>query len=184
MRVPARAATFTLLLSACGREHAGPLPASSATSPPSAAAVASSDLSEPPAPAPAAERRVGETASQTDYSLAVLEVKECVVPAYFRPKAGHVKLGVRVELTGKTAREVPVNAFHFALRAGDDEGLEYRSTFGGCDPDLQAGRVTTGQRQTGWVTFEIPTNARDLTLRYDPFVLGGAKQELRFNLGR
>ena len=55
---------------------------------------------------------------------------------------------------------------------------------GGCEPDLKSVRIGKGEKAKGWVTFEVPEKASGLKLTYNPFIIGTAKQELKFDLGR
>lgn len=123
---------------------------------------------------------VGETGHARDYDLAVERVQVCKVPAYFATTPGTDKLGLFVRFAATGEREVRVNAFYAQLTASD--GTSYRPVFTGCTPDLRATVLTKGGSATGYISFEVPTGTRDFVLSYDPFVLGGGKQELRFEI--
>lgn len=166
------------LLGACDRD--APSAASSAPNP-----TPHATLSAVPASAPSAVEplhRVGAAARAPDYTLTVEKVEECKVARFFRPRRGHVKLGValRVEATGD--KLVPVNGFY--ARITDSDGYTYSPTLGGCDPALPIRRLEKGQKVSGFITFEIPEKATGLTLSYNPYMLGSMKQELRFRLPR
>ncbi|MCA9598141.1 MAG: DUF4352 domain-containing protein [Myxococcales bacterium] len=125
---------------------------------------------------------VGEAATAPDYKMTIDNVKECKVKYYFRPKKGNIKLGVEVSIEGTADKDVPVNPFYAKIT--DGEGYSYTSTFGGCEPDLKSVRIGKGEKAKGWVTFEVPEKASGLKLTYNPFIIGTAKQELKFDLGR
>lgn len=124
---------------------------------------------------------VGQTGYAKNYSMVVETVKECVVPPYFEPAAGNIKLGVGVVIEATTTLEVSVNPFY--AKVTDSNGTAYTSTFGGCTPDLKSVKLTQGQKATGWITFEVPKSAFGFVLSYNPIIIGGGKQELLFDLG-
>jgi hypothetical protein len=126
---------------------------------------------------------VGETALAPDYSLRLAETKLCD-QARIRPRPGHVRLGVLIEIEGLGAREVPVNPFYARLVDAERDGYAYAATFGGCEPDLKSSRIGKGEKMSGWITFEIPDSARGLELSYDPFIPDSAAQPVKFVLGR
>jgi hypothetical protein len=128
-------------------------------------------------------RRVGETAFAPDYSLTLAETKLCD-RSRIRPRAGHVRLGVRIEIEALGEREVPVNPFYARLVDAKHDGYAYTATFGGCEPDLKSSRIGKGERMAGWITFEIPEQARGLELTYSPYIQSGPEQPVKFSLGR
>lgn len=103
-----------------------------------------------------------------------------------QPKPGNVRLGVKVTIEGRSAREVPVNSFYARLYDEQRDGYGWAATFGGCDPDLKSARVKKGDRMTGFITFEIPAKASGLELSYSPYIRDSdtAEQTVRFTLGR
>ena len=133
-------------------------------------------------PAPVTHR-VGQTASSLDYALTLEQVKTCD-DTPIQPKPGNLRLGVKVSIEGRTEREVPVNPFYARLTDRQRDGYAYAATFGGCMPDLKSARVDKGDRVSGWITFEIPKQAKGLELSYSPYVLGSTEQIVRFDLGR
>jgi hypothetical protein len=114
--------------------------------------------------------------------MRVKQLIHCKVESYFEPKAGNFTLGVEVELEGRTERQVPVNPFHAVLF--DEAGNEYRPTLAGCKPGLRSQRISKDEKASGVIAFELPTAARGLSLSYTPFIVGSAKQEVAFQLGR
>ncbi len=126
--------------------------------------------------------KVGEQAKAPDYSMSIENVKECKVKYYFRAKKGNIKLGVEVQLEGSADKDVPVNPYYAKIT--DSDGYSYTSTFGGCEPELKAVRITKAEKARGWVTFEVPSKASGLKLSYSPIIIGSMKQEVKFDLGR
>ena len=124
---------------------------------------------------------VGNPVDARDYRMTVLGTRPCKVEPHFAPRQGNMKLGVEVEIEGRTEREVPVSAFYSTL--SDDAGNMYRPTLAGCAPALPAERVREGESVKGFITFELPDAARGLRLSYEPFVLGSGEQRLTFSLG-
>lgn len=112
--------------------------------------------------------------------MTVHAVQECVVPYYFKPKKGNVKPGVEVSIRAH-ASAVPVNPFYASL--ADDEGYYYTSTLGGCVPEFTSTSLHDGELVRAFITFEVPTSAKGLHMRYRP-VMPGSEQSLEFDLGR
>lgn len=123
---------------------------------------------------------LGEVAESPHFTMKFLNVKTCTVAEPFRPRHDQVKLGVEVELTGKSTLEVPVNPFYGSLETRD--GVRYSSTLAGCDPVLAPVRLTAGHSARGWLTFDVPREPRALTLIYAPTLIGAGVQELRFEI--
>jgi hypothetical protein len=193
MSLPRPLALSSLLftLAGCGREPAPVAPPPKCPEPPPAAgppeAVSQTPAAPASAPAPAIAptpqvHGVGAEARAHDYSLVVTEVQECQVKYYFKPKKGNIKLGVEVLIEAVSDKEVPVNPYYAKIT--DSEGHAYVSTFGGCEPELKAVRVTQAQPARGWITFEVPEAAKGLVFSYSPIIIGGLKQNLEFDLGR
>jgi hypothetical protein len=124
---------------------------------------------------------VGDRGDARDYGMTVLGTRPCKLEPHFSPREGNFKLGVEVEIEGRSDREVPVSAFYALLM--DAEGNLYRPTLAGCTPSLPSERVREGESVKGFITFELPDAARGLRLSYEPFVLGAGEQRLMFSLG-
>ena len=131
---------------------------------------------------PATKVAIGETAKLPDYALTASDVQECKVPKYFKPKPGNIKLGVRIHIEATGSRQVPVNPFY--AKVTDSSGYTYSSVFGGCTPDLKSLRLSSGEKAEGFVTFEIPTTAKGLTLTYMPLIVKSQSQTVVVDLGR
>jgi hypothetical protein len=125
---------------------------------------------------------IGALATAADYQMSVEGVQDCTLPPPFSAPKGRQKVAVEVVLEGRTSREVPVNPFYAMLEA--ETGASYEATLAGCKPVLRAQRIVLGDKARGLVTFEIPASARGLRLVYSPVVIGGGREELKFDLGR
>lgn len=123
---------------------------------------------------------LGETARTPHFSLQVHNTKSCSVEPHFEPPPGVRKLGVEVTVQGHSRVQVPVNPFYATLRAPG--GDRFEATLLGCTPQLEARRVTAGQKVTGWVTFDVPEAAEELELIYRPALIGVGPEEVTFQL--
>ncbi len=125
---------------------------------------------------------VGERAMARDYTMTVLKVEPCVVEPHFQAKPGHIKLGVEVQIEGRSERAVATNPFAASLRDSNDE--DYKAALAGCEPTLRAGHVSSGETARGFISFEVPRGATGFVMKYAPFIVGAGPEELRFSLGR
>ncbi len=176
-------------LTACKGEERSPTPDASGR--PGASQDADSpDMSSPFDPGRPPDRLAlpkerilsGEWGTKEDYRMRVVAVRECEVESYFAPREGHLKLGVEVELSGASDKDVPSNPLHASLV--DSEGQRYEATLAGCRPSLSPLRIKRGESARGFITFELPKTATGLVLRYEPFIVGRADTTLAFELGR
>lgn len=111
--------------------------------------------------------------------MTVSALRECPLE-YLKP--GNVVLGLEVAIEGRVEREVQVNPFYGELT--DANGFAYRPSFKGCEPRLNNVRLEEGERASGFINFEVPTQATRLVLTYEPATTGGDVQRLVFDLGR
>jgi hypothetical protein len=93
-----------------------------------------------------------------------------------------VKVGIELSVEGTSAVEVPVNPFYATL--SNSSGETFANTLAGCEPGLPSVRVTAGVKARGFVTFEIPREARKLELKYAPIIIGRGAEEVRFAVAR
>ncbi len=123
--------------------------------------------------------RLGERVETREFSLTVGAVKECPRPYL---KEGNVLLGVELVIEALAERDINVNPFY--AQVADADGLRYRPTLQGCEPRLSAVRLAQGERARGFVTFELPSRARRLELRYEPATRRGERQVVSVDLDR
>lgn len=160
----------------CQREREQPPP------PAAAAAPSTPPLeTDPPSPRERATR-AGEVASTSHFSMSFSTSKECATEPHFEPREGFVTLGVEVTIQAPGAVQVPANPFYATLI--DANNVVYESTLAGCQPALKASQLSNGQQVSGWISFDVPTQARGLRLAYAPVLLGAGREELLFQLGR
>ncbi len=126
---------------------------------------------------------LGEAAQAPSYRLTAHRVQPCASAAWRDVKAGHLRLGVELEVMAASegAGQVPVNAFYAQLV--NSEGKAHRAVFGGCEPDLRHKPLAPGESARGFVTFEVPESPGRLTLRYEPQLASGARERLEVDLG-
>jgi len=127
-----------LLTRACGGDAAAPPPraanrveitAPDATLPEREQTPEPADASVEAGPPPRQRKDVyalGDEAVVASYAMTVHVVQECVVPYYFKPKKGNVKLGVEVSIRAH-ASAVPVNPFYASLALAQlDQYIDWR----------------------------------------------------------
>lgn len=144
-----------------------PTAASTLAPTPTRAPTATNPPSPPAAPTPATLPQVGEKATGQGFAVTLHAVQDpAPTEQYSRPKDGFrwVAADVTVENTG--SGRIGYNPLHFRAKAADNR--EYNATVGGPAPRLQSGEQQPGEASRGWVTVEVPTDARLSTLTYDP----------------
>jgi uncharacterized protein DUF4352 len=183
---PCRSWALLLLVAGPGacqheREQAAPPPASAtAPSPPAPTASPSVEAQLPSLRERAA--RAGELVSTPHFSMSFASSKECAMEPHFKPHEGFVTLGVEVTIQALGPLQVPANPFYATLI--DASNVVYESTLAGCQPALVASQLSEGKRASGWISFDVPTQAKGLRLAYAPVLLGAGREELLFQLGR
>jgi hypothetical protein len=126
--------------------------------------------------------RAGEIASTAHYTMSFSSTKECAMAGLFEPREGFIKLGVEVTIQALGPVQVPANPFYATLI--DTSNVVYESTLAGCQPALVASQLSEGKRASGWISFDVPAQARGLRLAYAPVLLGGGREEVLLQLGR
>lgn len=118
---------------------------------------------------PAGAYKVGDRINLDDEQyFAVVQVD----PAFkgdgvFKPDADKLWVATLVEIEGINPNGASYNPFYFKIR--DGEGFEYNFSAFGKEPQLQSSNdLKPGQKVKGWVTFEVPKTAKNLTLVYSP----------------
>jgi hypothetical protein len=108
-----------------------------------------------------------------DFRIEVSKLRVCAPQAPFLPPHGHRRIAVQVEVTGKTERVVPVGPLGFSLE--DSDGHRFGSTLAGCGPSFPSQNLTREQQVKAEVAFDVPEDARELRLVYEPFLVGRTK---------
>ncbi len=88
---------------------------------------------------------------------------------YLKPKEGTRWVAVDVSLENTGTAQINYNPFFAKLKTADNR--EYNPTVGAAEPSLKSGEQRPGETVRGWITFEIPADARPATLIYDPPLL-------------
>jgi hypothetical protein len=170
-----------------------PSPAASATIPVQILPTLVSTLAFPTAPAiptpnpsptplGTARGRITERVSASGAVITVNQVKESHASDLYQPRSGNTLLLVDVTCENAAFNSNLVCApdmFH--LR--DSQGSQYDSTLVMATPELQA-VLPPGQHKRGWLTFEIPSEARGLTLVYAFPFLDSPQILIQIDLGR
>ena len=84
-----------------------------------------------------------------------------------------LRISVLLELEAKSKRELPIDILNFTIE--DRNGHQYRPTLAGCGAALKRDSLTLGQKVEGEVAFDVPINAHDLELLFEPFLVGRTK---------
>jgi hypothetical protein len=130
---------------------------------------------------PGADRVVmGVEATNSHFSLRVLNTKACTLAPQLGPPPGIKKLAVELELHGMSNVEVPANPFYATLV--DDKAQKFESTALGCAPMFAATRVVNGTHARGWVTFDVPESSVGQTIIYQPPLVGVASARAELEL--
>jgi hypothetical protein len=159
------------------REPAAPAPTQAPTSTPKPAPTPKSAPTATPAPTLG---RIGERIESGGIALTVNSVRRAKsLNAVFQAKPGRTYLVVDVTLeTG--GEKAPYNPLYFKVRDGG--GYEYTETFGSDDKGLKSGELGPGEKVRGTVAFDVPDDATDLVLAYQPLVLFGGSRPIRIAL--
>jgi hypothetical protein len=120
---------------------------------------------------------IGERAEVPELAVTAEGTKDCGGEHLRR---GNVLIGVELLVEGRSAGEVHFNPFHCKLRESD--GASHTPTFKGCEPRLRDHRLGKGERQRGWVSFELPATAKELRLVCSQAVVGQQTRVLEFDL--
>lgn len=81
--------------------------------------------------------------------------------------AGNTFLLLDVTVTNAAPRELSYSVFDFTLT--DGEGYQYLTSASPVEPALRAGDLSVGEKGRGFVVFELPAAADNLTLHFEPF---------------
>ena len=164
-------------LLACKKKKPEPTPVTTATVPATAAPTQRPSL-------PDKLYTLGETAKAFDYALLVEKVTECK-RRYNAPKKGNIFLGVEATVENLADKQFHATPSH--AKIVDSQNLAHNSlnfaSVTGCDPLFKFTQLAKGEKAKGWLVFEIPKDATNLKLSYNPTLIG-TPQTLKFDLGR
>jgi len=97
------------------------------------------------------------------------------------PDDGNVFVVVDVTVENVDRDSAAYNPLYFSIK--DSDGFEYTTAIAAPDPTLKSGDLPLGDKTRGNVAFELKEGATGLVMSYEPLVLLGGYQEIRFNLG-
>lgn len=118
-------------------------------------------------PAPAAQYKVGDTASTSDYRITLFGVKDPQPPLdqFDTPRAGDHFVSVDVQVMNPGSSQKPFSSligFHLL----DSLNRQYDETIvSGLQPGAPDGQIAGGQSVRGFVSFEVPDGTAGLKLR-------------------
>lgn len=140
------------------------------TAAPTAAATRNAATATNPARA-----KVGEKVAVQGMTVTVNEVRDPAQPtSVSKPKEGNRFVAIDVTIENTDTKPVNYNALYATMK--DTEGRQYETTFTDvASPALSAGNNSPGDKIRGWVVFEVPTDAKLATFKYEPL---GGKQVL------
>lgn len=127
-----------------------------------------------PSPTKNPRPKVGDTTEAKGSKYIVNEVRDPVVPTnqFSKPAAGMRWLAIDVTQEGTAPGGDDYNPFYFSIQ--DDKAFVYqRGGLGGPEPRLSSGKLAAGQKVRGWVTFEIPADAKVISIMTQPEAIGG-----------
>jgi hypothetical protein len=97
--------------------------------------------------------------------------------SFQRASAGNTYLLVGVSVGTVDRDSAPYNPLYFSLK--DDSGFEYSPVIYTGERGLKSGELPRGETVSGYLAFEIPEDAKGLTLSYEPLVILGGYEEIR-----
>lgn len=97
------------------------------------------------------------------------------------PDSGNVFVIADVTIESVDREDGPYNPLYFKIK--DQEGFEYTSSLFAPDPSLSAGDLAPGERARGNVAFEVKQGAQQLVMSFEPIVIFGGYQTIRFAVG-
>jgi len=85
----------------------------------------------------------------------------------WKPSTGYVFVSVAIAYANRAdSGTVHCNRFYFQIMTGG--GLIYDPSVAALEPSLKAVDLAPGVKTQGWITFEVPADAADLTLLWKP----------------
>lgn len=131
---------------------------------------------------PPREQRLPPYFEDPDFRIEVSSHSRCEPKPPFLPPAGHDRLQVTLTIRAKTKRVVPVGPLGFRLE--DSEGRRYSGTLAGCAPALPTRELSGSDSAEGAVHFDLPQDAKNLRLLFEPFLIGRPKVSAYLGLER
>lgn len=113
--------------------------------------------------------KLGQKTARGVYTFSVNRVETSnSFQSVYQSSAGKRLVAIEVSIQSRAAVGVMANQSWFSLQ--DELGNNYGISLFGKEPGLPTvNDIPKGEAVTGWVTFEVPATARNLTLQYRPF---------------
>jgi hypothetical protein len=111
---------------------------------------------------------VGDVIEINNQEITVMEFDDDVTEdsSYSSPKFGYKFVAVDVKIINNSTYSKYVSAYDFSIK--DEEGYDYESTYKETKTPRLAGKtISKGKSLRGWITFEVPEDAQELTLNYE-----------------
>lgn len=125
---------------------------------------------------------VGEVVEAGGVSLVVNSLTAAATSDILAPAEGNFYLILDATITNVSRDDgAAYSPLYFSVK--DSDGFEYEYAFVYFEPAIHAGNMPLSDKVRGNVAFEIPLTTKDLTLTYDPIVIGGGYEQIRVKLG-
>ena len=125
---------------------------------------------------------IGERIEAGGMALTVNKVTNVDAIGDTKPSDGATLLVLNVTIEDISHEQTPINPFDFVLVMADNS--QVNPIFAAPDPVLQSNSIKAGQKVTGNVTFEIPTDAKGYVVQFQPLVFGEGYEPIRVTLGQ
>ena len=129
---------------------------------------------------PRSQEPLGPRAEDRDILLEVGPFRLCDGKGPLGPAAGQQRISVPILVQAKSMRAVPVSPLTFSLQ--DQKGHRFRPTLAGCDRPFKPRELRAGEKLRGHVAFDVPRAHSQLTVSFEPFLIGRKAVSLRAKL--
>lgn len=154
-----------------------------AAAPTPCAPVAKAGPTAKPSPTVVSQGDVGKTIAVGDGKITLTKMEVGKAYSFTEAKPGNILIAVEMLVESNADKGVSSNSFYMHL--SDDQGYEYSQSFGGKSPSLPSGNdLPKGKKMRGWTTFEVPADAKGLTLTWKVLTLFGDDKPAEWSLGR
>jgi uncharacterized protein DUF4352 len=110
--------------------------------------------------------KLGDVVSQDGYTLSASEVEDPAKPgAFSNIQKGMRLVAVEIAVGVETGAKITVNPLYAVLV--DTDGFLYKAALGGRDGQIALMDLNPGERVKGWVSFQLPPNAKLEGIKYN-----------------
>lgn len=112
--------------------------------------------------------KVGDKVKLNDQILTIVSAADYVPTAQYapKPKSGMKFYAVEAEVENIGQQPNDYNVFFFKLE--DSNSYSYNTAFMGKEPAFNSGKLQPTKKARGFITFEVPVDAKGLELTYTP----------------